>query len=267
MKIKLYAFNSAQDIPVWLVKSYEVEAEDQGAIRLLHGGFWTCAVSPVTGYGLVALRTDIEPSSSQFEPRILRMGAGAIACETMRSRLYVAAALLAHRHPKPPTPLVVGEYYECLIGAPRVMLLDIKPEVDARFPYHVLMPDNTVIAVPEDALGDVLKWDETRAWSKASARAHFFEDVFEDHKRLTRELDVLLNGEDGAARQASLCDIVSQMRAMKGLKHHQDFVRLIAAANKNALTATAWLKIANKMGTSVERVFELVDKATEAEKD
>lgn len=36
----------------------------------------------------------------------------------------------------------------------------------------------------------------------------------EDHKRLVRELDVLINGEDGAARQASLCDLVAQVRAM-----------------------------------------------------
>jgi hypothetical protein len=32
-----------------------------------------------------------------------------------------------------------------------------------------------------------------------------------DVNRLVRELDVLLNGEDGAAKQASLCDIVSQV--------------------------------------------------------
>lgn len=34
----------------------------------------------------------------------------------------------------------------------------------------------------------------------------------DDQDRLVRELDVLLNGEDGAAKQASLCDIVSQVR-------------------------------------------------------
>lgn len=38
-----------------------------------------------------------------------------------------------------------------------------------------------------------------------------YEEVLADHKRLVRELDVLLNG-GGAARQASLCDIVSQVR-------------------------------------------------------
>ena len=41
-----------------------------------------------------------------------------------------------------------------------------------------------------------------------------YEEVNEDKKRLVRELDVLLNG-DGAAKQASLCDIVSQLRIMK----------------------------------------------------
>lgn len=33
-----------------------------------------------------------------------------------------------------------------------------------------------------------------------------------DQKRLVRELDVILNGEEGAAPQASLCDIVSQVK-------------------------------------------------------
>lgn len=39
-----------------------------------------------------------------------------------------------------------------------------------------------------------------------------YKAAFEDHKRLVRELDVALNGEDGAAKQASLCDIVSQVK-------------------------------------------------------
>jgi hypothetical protein len=38
-----------------------------------------------------------------------------------------------------------------------------------------------------------------------------YEEVMADHRRLVRELDVLLNGE-GAAKQASLCDIVGQVR-------------------------------------------------------
>ena len=39
-----------------------------------------------------------------------------------------------------------------------------------------------------------------------------YEEVLADHRRLVRELDVLLNGEHGAAKQASLCDIVSQLK-------------------------------------------------------
>jgi hypothetical protein len=39
-----------------------------------------------------------------------------------------------------------------------------------------------------------------------------YERTLADHGRLVRELDVLLNGEEGAAKQASLCDIVAQVR-------------------------------------------------------
>ena len=42
-----------------------------------------------------------------------------------------------------------------------------------------------------------------------------YEEVLAGHRRLVRELDVLLNGEDDAAKQASLCDIVSQVRRGK----------------------------------------------------
>jgi len=38
-----------------------------------------------------------------------------------------------------------------------------------------------------------------------------YEEVLEDYRRLVRELDVALNG-DGAAKQASLCDIVGQVK-------------------------------------------------------
>lgn len=36
-----------------------------------------------------------------------------------------------------------------------------------------------------------------------------------EHQRLVRELDVALNGEDGAAQQASLCDIVAQVKGQR----------------------------------------------------
>ena len=47
-----------------------------------------------------------------------------------------------------------------------------------------------------------------------------------EHNRLVRELDVLLNGEAGAAQQASLCDIVAQVRLKRDL--------LIASLNQGA---------------------------------
>ncbi|HCF6667203.1 TPA: hypothetical protein NII70_000813 [Pseudomonas aeruginosa] len=46
------------------------------------------------------------------------------------------------------------------------------------------------------------------------ATADDYEEVLADHRRLVRELDVLLNGEEGAAKQASLCDLVGQVSAI-----------------------------------------------------
>jgi hypothetical protein len=42
-----------------------------------------------------------------------------------------------------------------------------------------------------------------------------YEECLADHRRLVRELDVALNGESGAAKQASLCDIVGQVTCGK----------------------------------------------------
>ena len=54
------------------------------------------------------------------------------------------------------------------------------------------------------------------AWQSAHARyARSADDVVADHKRLVRELDVLINGESGAAQQSSLCDIVAQVRKQR----------------------------------------------------
>jgi hypothetical protein len=42
-----------------------------------------------------------------------------------------------------------------------------------------------------------------------------YEEVLADHRRLVREIDVILNGEEGAAKQASLCDLVGQIEELK----------------------------------------------------
>jgi len=38
-----------------------------------------------------------------------------------------------------------------------------------------------------------------------------YEDVLKDHRRLVREIDVIMNG-DGAAKQANLCDLIGQIK-------------------------------------------------------
>lgn len=55
---------------------------------------------------------------------------------------------------------------------------------------------------------------------RAGVAAADYEEVLADHRRLVRELDVLLNGEAGAAKQASLCDIVAQVQR-EGIKAGQ----------------------------------------------
>lgn len=40
-----------------------------------------------------------------------------------------------------------------------------------------------------------------------------YEEVLADHRRLVREIDVAINGE-GAAKQASLCDLVAQIKEL-----------------------------------------------------
>lgn len=40
-------------------------------------------------------------------------------------------------------------------------------------------------------------------------------EVLEDKRRLTRELDVAISGPDGAAKQASLCDLIAPAKALR----------------------------------------------------
>lgn len=61
-------------------------------------------------------------------------------------------------------------------------------------------------------VGDAIRLERVNQQLQDAVKAH--EEVHEDHNRLVRELDVLLNG-DGAAKQASLCDIVAQVKSEK----------------------------------------------------
>ena len=58
---------------------------------------------------------------------------------------------------------------------------------------------------------DVLIEELAEEIERLRKRVKDVEETMADKRRLTRELDVALNG-DGAAKQASLCDIVSQVK-------------------------------------------------------
>lgn len=63
------------------------------------------------------------------------------------------------------------------------------------------------------------------------ARIKELEEVRADHHRLVREIDIAINGEDGAAKQASLCDIASQVVAIQRRNSElENALRAIAAA-------------------------------------
>lgn len=62
--------------------------------------------------------------------------------------------------------------------------------------------DEAPVSIPEDVKDkDQLTIDD-------------YKEIIEDHKRLVKELDVILNGVN-AATQASLCDIISQLKSKK----------------------------------------------------
>ena len=42
-----------------------------------------------------------------------------------------------------------------------------------------------------------------------------YEEVLAGHRKLVRDLDVAMHGEEGAAKQASLCDLIGPARKMR----------------------------------------------------
>lgn len=77
------------------------------------------------------------------------------------------------------------------------------------------MPDDDerIAAVAALLLGSV-NAPEREIWKVARAAVAMisadYEEALADHRALVRRLDVALNGHDGAAKQASLCDLVAQ---------------------------------------------------------
>lgn len=60
--------------------------------------------------------------------------------------------------------------------------------------------------------------------------ARDYNEVLLDHERLVRELDVALNGEANAAKQARLVDIVTQVK-----NHHADLMEAYRALQNTLL--------------------------------
>ena len=100
------------------------------------------------------------------------------------------------------------------------------------------------------------------------------EEVHKDHKRLVRELDVLINREDGAAEQASLCDLISQLNNLfpnhsifDTCKYMSDKIAALTASNTKLTEALE--KIAREptpiTGGNTERIIKIAQAALRTE--
>lgn len=54
--------------------------------------------------------------------------------------------------------------------------------------------------------------ENQKAEPEGAEEVYKVQEIFDDHKKLVRELDVIINGENAASPQASLCDIVAQLK-------------------------------------------------------
>jgi len=95
--------------------------------------------------------------------------------------------------------------------------------------YYDRYPNATVLSFSQS---DVERYAEYRSAHQNAALRQRIEDlneVLEDKRRLTRELDVAMHGEEGAAKQASLCDLVlraEDLRAeLESLRKERDALR------------------------------------------
>lgn len=82
--------------------------------------------------------------------------------------------------------------------------------------------DDNALFFPGNSVRSVISGMKLKQMELEQQRDHLQAQVDEllaaekDHRRLVRELDVLMNGEAGAAQQASLCDLVAQVAKAKG---------------------------------------------------
>lgn len=129
------------------------------------------------------------------------------------------AALQGHNASIDPTLAPVREFLERLKGYAKPLELPtdsdgFRLEAALQSGFDCIDDDIELYAV---AGTDLVKFVRDRDdWARGVREG--LEAALEDKRRLVRELDVALNGEAGAAKQASLCDLVAQVRAQQAVQ-------------------------------------------------
>lgn len=86
------------------------------------------------------------------------------------------------------------------------------------------------------------------AATRSAIAASDYEEVLADHRRLVRELDVAMHGEEGAAKQASLCDLVPLARRLRAeaLTNNAKYEGAVGACAHFAADAARYLWLRDK---------------------
>jgi hypothetical protein len=77
-----------------------------------------------------------------------------------------------------------------------------------------------------------------------------YEQVLADHRRLVRELDIAMHGEEGAAQQASLCDLIKPARELREAADNFGWVMIEAAS----IVSAEDLATLNRILTQIQEV-------------
>ena len=90
-----------------------------------------------------------------------------------------------------------------------------------------------------------------------TAEIDAYKECQKDKRRLVREIDVLINGEAGAAKQASLCDLVPQITQ---LVQERDTLRQERDALRQPFDVLGMAKEIVRLTTSEARLREALEK-------
>lgn len=77
-----------------------------------------------------------------------------------------------------------------------------------------------------------------------------WKDASESRDALVRKIDVILHGEDGAAKQASLCDLVGPIRTLRADKARLENELVVARGNHRLNVAIGNKRIADLKATN-----------------